>query len=226
MRKIGKIEIKNDKVIKAIQFEGYREIISKEKAVEMINQHDIEEVFLLDNTKSLFGLDPNYEMIEYFALNLNLPITYGGGISNESQAFKALELGASRVYVNSSLSSSSGFLESIVRSCGRQALVGGIEYLDIQDKTCFINAGREKLDMTITDRAERFKNIVSEYILISMTRDGLKTGPDYEILDLLEDINIPLILSGGARLSDYDNQAANQAKITGLASTTAFLPQK
>ncbi len=128
LRKICKIEIKNDHVVKGVQFEGVKKICSISDAIKKATIKGAEEIFLIDNTKSLFGLEPNYKMLNKAAKLSTLPITFGGGIKSLRDAMKAYSIGASRVYINTALAKNHQLAEEIAFRCGRQSLSGGIEY--------------------------------------------------------------------------------------------------
>ena len=145
LRKICKIEIKNENVVKGIYFEGVKKICSISEAINKATFKGAEEIFLVDNTKSLFGLEPNYEMLYQAAKESTLPITFGGGIKSIDDAMKAYSIGASRVYINSALATNHKLAIEIASKCGRQSLSGGIEYRsdgNIKNE-CFAESGRE-----------------------------------------------------------------------------------
>ena len=103
IRKICKIEIKNEFVVKGIQLEGVKKISTIENAIKKATLLGAEEIFLVDNTRSLFNLDPNFNLLEKAAKVSRLPITFGGGIRSLQDAMRSYEIGASRVYINSAL---------------------------------------------------------------------------------------------------------------------------
>ena len=89
MRKICKLEVKNDFVVKGVHFEGVKKISTISSAIKKATSKGAEEIFLVDNTKSLFGLEPNYKMLLEAAKVSSLPITFGGGIQSLEHAMKA-----------------------------------------------------------------------------------------------------------------------------------------
>ena len=144
MRLIAKIEVKNDSVVKGLQFEGVRKICPPLDALQRLKDKGCEEIFMVDNTKSVFGLDPNFEMLELLASKATLPITFGGGIASLDHVLKAFELGASRIYLNSATFEQSNLVKQVSDVCGKQAITGGVEYRNHTDgRICFGSAGRE-----------------------------------------------------------------------------------
>ena len=109
---------------------------------------------MVDNTKSLFGLEPNFSMLLEASKISTLPITFGGGIKSLDHAMKSYFMGASRVYINTALSKNHKLASEIAFRCGRQSLSGGIEYrTDVLIKNeCFTESGREPLGISANER--------------------------------------------------------------------------
>ena len=170
LRKICKIEIKNDHVVKGFQFEGVKKISSISEAIKKATIKGAEEIFLIDNTKSLFGLTPNYKMLQEAAKLSTLPITFGGGIKSLEDAMQAYSIGASRVYINTALANNHKLAMEIAFRCGRQSLSGGIEYRSdgIINNECFAESGREPLKVSANQRINIESEYVGEFILSSI----------------------------------------------------------
>jgi len=229
LRRICKIEIKNDHVVKGIQFEGVKKISSIEEAIQKATSRGAEEIFLVDNTKSLFGLEPNFPMLTNAAAVSTLPITFGGGIKSLDDAMKAYSIGASRVYINTALAKNHELAMEIAFRCGRQSLSGGIEYRsDVTiENECFTESGREPLNISANERINLESNYVGEFILTSISQDGTLSGPDLKILDSVLVKNIPLIICGGIDLSRdeslLEHKKENCTYFSGFAASTSFL---
>ena len=229
LRRICKIEIKNDYVVKGIQFEGVKKICSIEEAIQKATQKEAEEIFLVDNTRSLFGLEPNFEMLLKAAKVSTLPITFGGGIKSLDDAMKAYSIGASRVYINTALAKNHKLAMEIAFRCGRQSLSGGIEYRsDVTiENECFTESGREPLKISANERISLESNYVGEFILTSISQDGTMSGPDLEILDSVIVQNIPLIICGGIDIFRDEKLLKKKSEslqiFSGFAASTSFL---
>ena len=229
LRKICKIEIKNDHVVKGVQFEGVKKICSISDAIKKATIKGAEEIFLIDNTKSLFGLEPNYKMLNKAAKLSTLPITFGGGIKSLRDAMKAYSIGASRVYINTALAKNHQLAEEIAFRCGRQSLSGGIEYRSdgVINNECFAESGREPLQVSANQRINIESKYVGEFILSSITQDGTMFGPDLEIIDSIDIKDIPLIICGGIDINRDESKLHKKSRekfnFSGFASSTSFL---
>ena len=229
MRKICKLEVKNDFVVKGVHFEGVKKITTISSAIKKATALGAEEIFLIDNTKSLFGLEPNYKMLLEAAKVSSLPITFGGGIQSLEHAMKAYAIGASRVYINTALAKNHALAMEIAFRCGRQSLSGGIEYRSdgkIKNE-CFAECGREPLKISVKERTNLEANFVGEFILTSITRDGTLCGPDLEVIYDIDIKNIPLIICGGIDLKKdipkLANKYAEHLNFSGFVSSSSYL---
>ncbi|EGV27993.1 histidine biosynthesis protein [Thiorhodococcus drewsii AZ1] len=224
MRKICRLEIKNDVVVKGVKFEGVKKVGTFAAAMECCEANHIEEIFLVDNTKSLYGLPPNFSALESVAKLTALPITFGGGIRTTEDAMLSFRLGAARVYLNSVLFQSGEIVEKIVATTGRQAIVGGVEYrVNTGRDICFSCAGREPSALGVAGRVAQILSFgVSEVILTSIDRDGTGKGFDAEAINLFDDIPIPVILSGGGSKKELSNWPVS-LRTEGLAFSSAVI---
>ena len=195
--------------------------------ISEVLESNFHEIFLVDNTRSLFGLPPNFDALQALARTSSLPILFGGGISTLDHALTAFELGASRLYINTALESNPMLPCQISNICGRQALCGGIEYRNDFNYSfqCFSEAGREPLDTTVQNRIIELQHLVSEFIITSITLDGTCNGLDYNVLEVLNksDIESVLTLCGGITPDSFsylESFSSNLPQLTGVAMST------
>lgn len=225
-RRVVKIEVKNMMVVKGVQFDGVRKIMPITEIAPLIDPK-FHEIFLVDNTRTLFGLPPNFSALESLARSTSLPILFGGGITSLEHVLLAFELGASRVYINSALDSHPMLLAQVSNICGRQALCGGIEYRNdfTYSFQCFSEAGREPLDISVFNRINDLQHLVSEFIVTSITLDGTCNGVDSELLDIFDqsDLESVLTICGGITpdsFSKIESVTSRLPQLTGVAMST------
>ncbi len=224
MRLIAKIEVKNDNVVKGLQFEGVRKICSPLDALDRLRSSGCEEIFMVDNTKSVFGLDPNFAMLELLASEATLPITFGGGLASVEHVLTAFELGASRVYLNSQTFEQPNLVRDISNICGKQAITGGVEYrVHTEGRRCFGAAGREATKHFLRSRLDMLVDQgVGEIIVSSIDKDGSKEGLDWDVCEEFYDIPVPVLLAGGGSSQEFD-QYQNYQGVEGLVFSSVVL---
>jgi imidazole glycerol phosphate synthase subunit HisF len=203
-RTILRLDIKNDWIVKGRQFEGVQKVFRIDNDFQLPKVVGIEELFLLDTTRSFFGLPPNFLALERIARKTLLPITFGGGICSIDHVLEAFDRGASRVYLNSAVTRQPNLIKDLVQTVGAQAIVGGCEYRNRSGiRECYIDSGREPLSETLTQRAKSLLECgVGEVICCSIGQDGLQTGFDTCAASEMK-LPIPVILSGGGNEHDF-----------------------
>ncbi|MCQ8877367.1 HisA/HisF-related TIM barrel protein [Pseudoalteromonas shioyasakiensis] len=226
MRLVCRIEVKNNWVVKGVQYEGVGKVLALDKGYRIPSNDKIEEVILLDLTRSVFGLPPNFMALEIVAENTNLPITFGGGIDSVEAALKAFELGASKVYLNSSVTvNETSLVNELVKIVGRQAITIGCEYrIENGQRMCYGEAGREPFQETLTDRAIAMNACGAGEIVVShIESDGIEKGFDWECLDELPPLPIPIILASGGSQAELDKiQGYESMKCEALCFSKVF----
>ena len=68
-------------------------------AIKIFNDKEVDELMVIDISASKFGTEPDFELIEQFAGECFIPLTYGGGIKTLEQARKIFALGIEKICV-------------------------------------------------------------------------------------------------------------------------------
>ena len=218
LRKIACIDIKGNKAIKSVRFDGLRQVGCPKELAQKYDSDGIEEIYLQDTTASLYGTEINYDLIHDIANLITVPLIVGGGIKSIDDCYKLLAVGADRVAINSALTSDLGLAERIRNIFGSQFLLGCIEYrLNEKNKPLlFYNYGREPLQSNIHDQSKKLIDSgVGELVLRCITNDGTFKGLNWQILDYLgNEITVPIILLGGANSNDF---LSKDKRVSGIA---------
>jgi cyclase len=87
------------------------------------------------------------------------------------------------------------------------------------------NNGRDPVSLSVLERINQLKTEhVGEVLLTSIDKDGTRTNPDYELLDLVrKNTELPLIYSGGIAKADSVYECAQLgADGVGIASALHY----
>src|SRR5262249_1619242 len=68
-------------------------------AVKLFNDLECDELIMVDIRATLEGRGPDYAMIEQFAAEAFMPLTYGGGIQTIEQISRILAIGIEKVVI-------------------------------------------------------------------------------------------------------------------------------
>jgi imidazole glycerol-phosphate synthase subunit HisF len=218
VRKILKLDVKNNNLVKGRQLEGVRRYVPLEDLNKYFPEECFDEIVIMDYTKSNFGLEPNYKAVEDISFQYNLPITYGGGIKTIDHVFVLSDCGASRYYLNSIFSDNNAqdVIYEMHSSIGSQSIVLGMEYRTLNNNiTCYYNAGRDMFHDGFEDHLSRLLSLpLGEIMLTNISRDGMLSGLDCAIINRV-DSHIPVILSGG-----FDGSIPKVCNMSGFAASS------
>jgi imidazole glycerol-phosphate synthase subunit HisF len=159
------------------------------------------------------------------AKELSIPFTVGGGISTVEDVRKLLEAGADKISINSSAVKNPKLISDLAKEFGCQCVVVAIDTKFINGSDwVHIKGGREITGLKTLDWAKKAEEMgAGEILLTSMDGDGTKNGFDLRITKLIsENINIPVIASGGAgKIEDFE-VVFNKTKATGGLAASIF----
>lgn len=200
MRIIARLDVKNNFVIKGINFEGLRKIGDPLKLAKKYYEEKIDEIMFIDAVASLYDRNNLFDIIDQSTKEIFCPITLGGGIRSLEDIEKALKSGADKVAINSHAVENPQFIKQAVENFGSSTILVNIEAKKIDnDWEIYKYYGREKTGIKLLEWLDTVQEMnCGEIILTSIDKEGLQKGLDFELLDYINNkVNRPLIFSGG-----------------------------
>jgi imidazole glycerol-phosphate synthase subunit HisF len=219
------LDIKDGLTVKGINFEGLR---NAGDPIELAKRYEIDgadELIFLDITATIEKRKTFVDLVKEIAKELSIPFTVGGGISTVEDVRKLLEAGADKISINSSAVKNPKLISDLAKEFGCQCVVVAIDTKFINGSDwVHIKGGREITGLKTLDWAKKAEEMgAGEILLTSMDGDGTKNGFDLRITKLIsENINIPVIASGGAgKIEDFE-VVFNKTKATGGLAASIF----
>ena len=80
--------VKNNGLVKTVNFKDPVYVGDPINAVKIFNEKSVDELIVLDIDASVKNNEPNYKMIKNLAIESRMPLCYGGGIKTKEQALK------------------------------------------------------------------------------------------------------------------------------------------
>ena len=200
-RIIARIDIKNEYVIKGIQFDGLRKLGDPNEFAKKYYEQGADEIVFMDAVASLYDRNNLSDIIKKACEEIFIPITVGGGIRTINDIENCLDSGADKVAINTQAIKDINFIKESCKIFGSQCIVGSIEAK--KDKNiweAYTDNGREKTGKEVTSWVKELQDAgCGEILLTSVDRDGTKKGFDLELSKTISKItSVPLIISGGA----------------------------
>jgi cyclase len=221
IRFIARLDIKNNNLIKGINFEGLRIIGDPSKYAKKYYNQGADEIVLMDCVASLYGRNNLTHIIKAIAKDIFIPITVGGGIRSIEDAINIFNSGADKVAINSAAVKNPGLIKKIINRFGSQSLMLSVEakYISYDKWEVYINYGREKTGLDVIDWVKKIINLgVGEILLTSIDQEGTEKGFDINLVKSVSKIcSVPLIISGGMGKNQDLVNVINSSNIDAVA---------
>jgi phosphoribosylformimino-5-aminoimidazole carboxamide ribotide isomerase len=139
--------------------------------------------------------------LEKIASKTNLEIDFGGGIKTETDVKMAFESGAKQITVGSIAVKNEVLLLDWLQKYGSDKIILGA---DCKDRKIATNGWLENSNREIVSFIQEYeKNAIKYCIVTDIDKDGMLSGPSYELYsEILNETKINLIASGGITTID------------------------
>lgn len=219
------LDIKNGTTVKGINFEGLRNAGDPVELAVKYEQEGADELVFLDITATIENRKTFADLVKEIARELSIPFTVGGGISSVEDVRILLEAGADKISINSSAVRNPQLIEELAKEFGSQCIVAAIDTRNVNGHDLVhIRGGREATTLNTVEWAKRSASLgAGEILLTSMDGDGTKSGFDLRITRLVsENVQIPVIASGGAGKTEDFVKVFQETKATGALAASIF----
>lgn len=201
-------------LVKGQKFDSWRVIGSILPSVKVFNTRQVDELMILDITATLQKRKVDFKTIKEVAGYCFVPLSVGGGIRSVEDTKEILRSGADKVVINSVCYENPDFITELSEKFGSQCVVVSIDVKKHEDGKyyCYSHSGTHFTGQEMLEFAKKVeKKGAGEIILNDIERDGVMKGYNLDIIDIVsKQINIPLIISGGAGEIEHFEQAYQQ----------------
>jgi|TARA_B110000971_G_C19990822_1_gene491880 cyclase len=201
MRVIARLDIKNEDVIKGINFEGLRVMGKPNYLAKKYYNEGADELIYSDCVASLYGRNNLSKFVESAAKDIFIPITVAGGIRNKKDAELLMKNGADKLAINTELFKNDNLGKELIKKYGSQSILLSIQAKKISRDSweAYINFGRDRTNMDVEEWVKKMvPSNFGELLLTSIDADGLSNGFDVELYEkICKIVNIPIIACGG-----------------------------
>lgn len=200
-RIVSKLEIKNQNLVKGINYEGLRALGPVKLYAKEYFQDGADEIIYQDIVASLYGKNNILQLVKETAKSIFVPMCVGGGVRSLSDINNLLKAGADKVSLNTAAIKNPDFIGKSVKEFGSSTINITIEATKDKygDIIVMYENGRTKSDLNIFEWIETIQNYeAGEITLNFIHKDGYLKGTDVDFLKKLENkIKIPFLVSGG-----------------------------
>ena len=215
------LDVREGKTTKGIKFKNNVDIGNPVEMARMYYEAGADEIVFYDITASHEKRDIMIEVVRNVAKSIFIPFSVGGGIRTVDDMRKVLLAGAEKISVNSAAVKNPEIISQGAKAFGKQCIVLGMDVKYVGEKEAIpsgyeivINGGRTYMGIDALEWAVKAENLgAGEICLNSIDADGTKQGYEIALTSLIsENVNIPVIASGGAGNINHMHDVLKYAK--------------
>jgi cyclase len=215
-RIIGILVVKNNKVVQTKSFKEYLPLGNIEYFIENLQRWSIDEIAILDISRSINKAGPNFELIKKISnLKINTPLIYGGNIRNSSDAIHMIKCGADRIIIGNSFLKNKNIINETSNSIGSQALILSMPILKKKNNLYIYNYVEREM-INYKNFCDNFSKNISEIFITDVLSDGNFNSFDENIIKIINTKNIPIIAFGGISESSQIKRILINSKISAI----------
>ncbi|MCL9809516.1 imidazole glycerol phosphate synthase subunit HisF [Flavobacterium luminosum] len=195
------LDIKNGRTVKGVNFIDLKDAGNPVELAIKYAETGADELVFLDISATEERRKTLNHLVKEVAQAINIPFTVGGGISSVEDVKILLQHGADKVSVNSSAIKNPELISQLAKEFGSQCVVVAIDAKIIDNQwIVHLMGGKVPTHLNLLDWAKEAERLgAGEILFTSMNNDGTKNGFANEALaELSDNLNIPIIASGGA----------------------------
>jgi cyclase len=222
--------LKENGLVKTVNFKNPKYIGDPINTVRIFNEKGVDELIFLDIEATPKKKEPNYKLLGEIANECFMPLAYGGGIKTFEQAQKIYNIGIEKVAINSALHSNLNLATQLAEVYGSQAVIG---VMDVK-KNFFgryqvvSNAAHDKHNYSVSDWVRKIEDAgVGEIMVTSVDNEGTWKGLDLELIKQVTSFSkVPVIAHGGAGTVEHLNSGIKQGGANAIAMGSMVVYQK
>jgi len=215
------LDVRDGKTTKGIKFKENIDIGDPVQMARFYYEEGADEIVFYDITASSDRRDIMIDVVRRVAEEIFIPFSVGGGIRTIEDMRNVLLAGAEKVSVNTAAVKNPTIIADGVKAFGSQCIVLGMDVKKVKITNTipsgyeiWIHGGRTSACIDALAWAKEAEKLgAGEICLNSMDADGTQEGYELELTSLIsENVNIPVIASGGAGTIDHIYDVLTQGK--------------
>lgn len=215
IRLIARLDVKDENLVKGIQFEGLRKLGDPNEHAKEYYLAGIDELLYIDIVASLYNRNNLSNIVKQTVNDVYIPVCVGGGLRNVDDVRMILSMGADKVAINTAAIKRPELVMEVAEAFGSQCMVLSIHAKRNRTQAgkweAYYDNGRAHSGYDVIEWAKRGEKLgAGEILLTSVDNEGLQSGMDLELIrQVTKAVNIPVICGGGVGYPDDIAEAAN-----------------
>lgn len=194
-------------------------------AVKIFNEKEVDELVVLDIDATRTGSGVNYELIESIASEAFMPVGYGGGVRDATEADRIIGAGIEKIVLGTAVLEQPETVTEISNRIGSQGTVVSVDAKKrLGGYEAMVRKGGTRTHATPIEWAKRAEQLgAGEVLVSSIDREGSRTGYDLGLIrQVAGEVAIPVVALGGA--GSLEHLAAGlESGASAVAAGTMFV---
>lgn len=219
------LDIKDGRAVKGVNFIDLRDAGDPVELAARYAAEGADELVFLDISATEQRRKTLSKLVLNVAAVVDIPFTVGGGIATQEDVAAVLQNGADKVSINSAAVKNPSLIDTLSQKFGNQCIVVAIDAKKIEELwKVHLVGGKVPTEKDLFEWAKEVETRgAGEILFTSMDHDGTKNGFANEALaQLAENINIPIIASGGAGKKAHFSDAFKTGKADAALAASVF----
>jgi cyclase len=214
-RVIPVLTVVNEDLVKTRQFQNPSYLGDPLNIIRIFNEKEVDELILLDIGKAR-SAPINFELLSSLSEECNMPLTYGGKISNFEDAQRILQLGFEKILVRGALENNPDLISQVASNYGSQSVVCAF---DVRTDTRAVSEVVEEIALKVVTAQELGGG---EIFINDIDRDGTLQGANQNVIKGLCGMSkVPMVWGGGFN-SQRDIEQGLESGLSGVAIGAYF----
>lgn len=200
-RIIPSLLLREGRLVKGVRFAEHRDAGAPATTCRAHSAQGADEILLVDIDASRLGRAPDFAALEQVAKEIQVPLTFGGGLRDVELIHRAIEGGADKALLTSVALDDPGLIDAAAHRFGAQAVVIGLDVVQRGGAYRIHDHRTGRLDERDLDGwiKEAVARGAGEIRLCAVDREGTREGLDLALFAHVRRlVNVPIILEGGA----------------------------
>jgi cyclase len=225
-RVIPCLQVSGGELLKTRRFKDPTYLGDPINAVKIFNDLECDELIVVDIRATLEKREPDYALIEEFASEAFMPLTYGGGIESVDQVRRILTIGIEKVVIGTAAADGK-LVAAAAAIFGSQSIVVAVDVRktlfgrrEVWTRSGTRNAGIEPRAYAVQMEAYG----AGELFVQSIDLEGARTGYDLALMtEISGAVQIPVIACGGAGSLEDIRLLMQSGGVAAAAAGTMFV---
>lgn len=222
------LDVKDGRLVKGVHFVNLKDIGDPAEIGARYAEEGADEIVFLDITATVENRRTMIDVVRRTAQAINVPLTVGGGIRTIQDIEELLNVGASKVSINTAAVRDPNLIRESAQRFGSERIVVAVDTIRSEKVPSgfevVIRGGRERTGIDAVEWAKRVEQLgAGEILPTSMDTDGTQSGYDIPMTRAIaEAVKLPVIASGGAGKLEHLYEAIVDGKADAVLVASVF----